>query len=401
MKVLVANLGSTSFKYRLFEVEDDAVEFLSKGGYERVTDYQSCIKDALRKLVESEVISTVDDIEAVGFKTVLGHQLTGCVVADESVIDDLMQGAELAPAHNPPYAEGIRLFARETPKAQLVALFETAFYQWAKPESRRYAVPQSWFGAGVKRNGFHGASHKHIAERSAELLGRDDIARRVKLLYRGEELQAVEDTPLRVVSCHLGGSSSVTGILNGVAIDTSMGLSPQSGLPQNNRVGDLDAMAVTFVMKKLGLSLEQIEKELTKSSGLLGISGMSNDVRDIEEVAASGSEEAQIALDVLVYSIRHYVGAYAFQMGGLDAIVFTAGIGENSSYIRQKVCEGLEGFGLTFDSTKNDEICGSEACISAENSRIKVFVIPADEELVVARETYLLASQQLSAVGNS
>ncbi|MCH6257447.1 hypothetical protein MLD52_12880 [Puniceicoccaceae bacterium K14] len=387
MKILVANLGSTSFKYCLFEGDESSLKPMTRGGYERVTDYAEVIRDALSKMKEGEFIESADEIDAVGFKTVLGLDKTGCVAADESVIADLRASADLAPAHNPAYANGIEQFSQVLPKARLVALYETAFYQWAAPASRRYAVPQSWFDAGVRRNGFHGASHKFIAERSAELLGRDDIADRVRGLYQEDRSQAFEpEKPLRIVSCHLGGSSSVTGILNGAAMDSSMGLSPQSGLPQNNRVGDLDSMAIGYAMRKLGLSLEEVERQLTKESGLLGLSGESNDIRDIWKAIEGGNENAALAIDSLVYSIRHYVGAYMLEMGGLDALVFTAGIGENDTEIRKRVCSGLEGLGLKLDLEQNT-IRGKENTISAEDSAIKVFVIPANEELVVARET--------------
>jgi acetate kinase len=386
MKILVANLGSTSFKYRLFDGTADRLELITKGGYERVTNYGECIQDALDSMQRAGHIETPESIDAVGFKTVLGFDVTGCIAADEVVINDLRRSAPLAPAHNPPYADGIEQFSKSLPKAQLVALYETAFYQWAIPASRRYAIPREWYEAGVRRNGFHGASHKYIAERSAELLGREDVAELVRDLYHGAQPE-LEGRPLRVVSCHLGGSSSVTGIMNGRAIDTSMGLSPQSGLPQNNRVGDLDSMAVTYVMKTLGLSIEEVELQLTKKSGLLGLSGTSNDVRDIEEAAASGSADAQIAIDSLIYSIRNYIGSYTFQMGGLDALVFTAGIGENDALIREQVCSGLQDLGLLLDPKQNTDTQAVEACISADSSKIKVFVIPANEELVVARET--------------
>ncbi|MBN2234304.1 MAG: acetate/propionate family kinase [Opitutales bacterium] len=386
MKILVANLGSTSFKYRLFEGDAEGLVSAAKGGFERVTDYADCIRTAIADMQRQGHIQDATSIDAVGFKTVLGFQMTGCVAADERVVDDLRKSAALAPAHNPAYAEGIEQFAAVMPHAKLVALYETAFYQWAIPASRHYAVPQSWYDIGVRRNGFHGASHKFIAERSAQLLGRQDVAERVKFLYHGDPLP-VESKPLRVVSCHLGGSSSVTGILNGRAIDSSMGLSPQSGLPQNNRVGDLDSMAVTYVMKALSLSPEQVEEQLTTQSGLLGLSGVSNDVRDIRDKAQAGNASAQLAIDTLIYSIRSYIGSYYLQMGGLDALVFTGGIGENADYIRSRVCEGLDELGITLDRAANAENHGQEACVSVSGSRVKVYVIPANEELVVARET--------------
>lgn len=388
MKVLAANLGSTSYKYRLFEVDGDSCEPLAKGGYGRVTNFGDVIRDGLDALVKDGKLASWDQLEAVGFKTVLGHRLSGCLEADQTVLDDLEQAAPLAPAHNPAYIAGIKQFAEIVPGALRVALFETAFYQWVKPAARRLAVPKAWHEAGVHRNGFHGASHKFIAERSAALLGRTDIEDRVKNLYHVAELPPADpQRPLRVVSCHLGGSSSIVGIRDGVAIGASMGMTPQSGLPQNNRVGDLDAMAVPFALKTMGLSLEEIERQLTTQSGLLGISGVSNDMRDIHEAAQGGHADAQLAIDAYVHGIRHWLGSFAFALGGLDAVVFTAGIGENSDWLRKEICRGLEGFGLQLDNELNSACRGEEAQISSAQSRVAVFVIPANEELVIARET--------------
>jgi acetate kinase len=249
-------------------------------------------------------------------------------------------------------------------------------------------VPQAWFEAGVRRYGFHGASHKFAAERSAELLGRPDIAERVRQLYQaGPTPVAAGKKPLRVISCHLGGSSSVTGIRDGVAIGTSMGLSPQSGLPQNNRVGDLDSAVVPFVMKTLGLSLAEVERQMTKEGGLLGLSGVGNDLRDVRAAAQQGNARAQLALDVFVQSARHWIGAFLVELGGCDALVFTAGIGENNPDLRAAICADLADLGLELDPAKNGALRGAEGEISAASSRTKVFVIPANEELVVARET--------------
>lgn len=387
MLVLIANLGSTSFKYRLYRMDESGQEVLAKGGYERVSDYAAVIDDALATLQKDGVISSPDDIDAVGFKTVLGKDLSGCVYADETCVKALNDFAAVAPAHNPPYANGIRQFGKSLPKAKLVALFETAFYQWVPEERSTYALPKSWRDIGIRRYGFHGASHKFAAERSAELLGRDDVAASTASLYLNGPA-AIAGKPLRVVSCHLGGSSSVTGIFNGVAIGTSMGFSPQSGLPQNNRVGDLDSGALPYAMKTLGISLEEAERQLTKESGLQGISGVSNDIRDIHAAKDQGNADAALALAHLVDSIRHWVGSFAWQMGGIDALVFTAGIGENDHIVRKAVCEGLEEFGLIFDQERNLACRAVEAEISAPESRAKIFVIPANEELVLAREVY-------------
>ena len=386
MKVLVANLGSTSFKYRLFEMGAGEERVLAEGGYERVEDYGAVINDALDNMEKSGAVSSRNDIDAVGFKTVLGRNLSGCVDADEKVLDALEGFAEVAPAHNPAYAAGIRQFREILPSARAVALFETAFYQWVPDAATRYAVPQSWHDAGIRRYGFHGASHKFIAERSAELLGRDDVAAVARGLYQ-EGPQEVSN-PLRVISCHLGGSSSVTGIRNGVAIGTSMGFSPQSGLPQNNRVGDLDSGAIPYATKALGLSMAEIERQLTKESGLLGVSGVGNDIRDVHAAKDKGDANATAALDLLVHEIRRWASSFLFELGGLDAITFTAGIGENDYEVRSTVCAGLEQFGVELDLEKNNACRGTETEISSASSRVKIHVIPANEELVLAREVF-------------
>jgi len=387
MLILIANLGSTSFKYRLFRMEAGGGEVVAKGGYERVTDHAEVIADALETLEFDDAIQSPDDIDAVGFKTVLGKDLSGCVIADQAVIDALDGFAAVAPAHNPPYAEGIRQFGKLLPKAKLVALFETAFYQWTSPASYNYAIPRSWREAGIRRYGFHGASHKFVAERSAEMCGREDVAETVRRLYLDGPPPA-SATPFRVISCHLGGSSSVTGIRDGVAIGTSMGFSPQSGLPQNNRVGDLDSGALPYAMRTLGLSLEEAERQLTKESGLLGLSGVSNDLRDINEAVTAGNADAALALDVLVHSIRHWIGAFLIELGGIDALVFTAGIGENNARLRAAVCAGLENFGIQLETGRNSACRATEGFIQAENSTAKILVIPANEELVLAREVF-------------
>ncbi|MBI5690184.1 MAG: acetate kinase [Verrucomicrobia bacterium] len=389
MNILVANLGSTSFKFRLFRFDGaGAAALLAKGGYERVTDYGKAIDDCLAELQAGGHVRSAADLHGVGFKTVLGRNLTGCVRADEKVIAALDGFREIAPAHNPPYALGIQRFREKLPGVPLVALFETAFYQWVPEAATRYAVPQAWYEAGVRRYGFHGASHKFVAERSAELVGRTDVAERVRRLYQaGLAPLAAGAKPLRVISCHFGGSSSITGIRDGVAIGTSMGLSPQSGLPQNNRVGDLDSAAVPFVMKTLGLPLAEVERQMTKEGGLLGLSGVGNDMRDIRAAAAQGNARARLALDVFIHSARHWIGAFLVELGGCDALVFTAGIGENNPDLRAAICGGLGDLGISLDPAKNEALRGAEGEITAAGARTRVFVIPANEELVVARET--------------
>ena len=369
-------------------MDDTNAAEVASGGYERVTDYTECIEDMLENLVGNGNISSAEELDAVGFKTVLGKDLSGCVEADDSVLAALDGFKEVAPAHNPAYAEGIRCFREKLPNVKRVALFETAFFQWVAPGASEYAIPKAWRELGIRRYGFHGASHKFVAERSAELLGNEVVADRARRLYVDGPVQ-YDGPNLRVLSCHLGGSSSVVGIHNGVAIGSSMGFSPQSGLPQNNRVGDLDSMAIPYVSKMLGLSVEDAEHQLTKESGLLGLSGISNDVRDISEKAQDGNANAKLALDVLVDSIRHWAGSFYFKMGSAEAIVFTAGIGENRTDLRAAVCAGLEDLGVKIDPLANESIVrGKEGIISTPDSRIQVLVIPANEELVIAREVY-------------
>jgi acetate kinase len=306
---------------------------------------------------------------------------------DERVLGAMAAYNGLAPAHNPPYITGIRLFAKRMPATPLIALFETAFYQWVPEAMTRYAVPDAWHEIGVRRWSFHGASHKFIAERSAQLLGREDIARRAQNLYVDSSATSTKKPDLRVISCHLGGSSSITGILNGSAIGSSMGMSPQSGLPQNNRVGDLDAEALPYAVNTLGITIEEAQRQLTKESGLLGLSGVSNDIRDIVAAADQGNAKAKLALDVFVASARHWIGAYLAELNGADALVFTAGIGENRGGLRAAICANLDQLGIVLDAEKNAATLATEAVISASNSRVKVMVIPTNEELVVARET--------------
>jgi acetate kinase len=386
VKILVANLGSTSLKYRLFDFSGGQEKLLARGGIERVTDYAQASETCLAELRQGGWIRDERDLAAVGFKTIMAHGVNGCVRLDEKVVRAMEHYNAVAPAHNPPYITGIRLFAQRMPGVPLIGLFETAFYQWAPEASMRYAVPEAWHQAGVRRWGFHGASHKFIAERSAEMLCREDVANRARRLYVDCGKTVVREPALRVISCHMGGSSSVTGILNGAAIGNSMGLSPQSGLLQNNRVGDLDAFALPFIMRTMGISLEEAERQLCKESGLKGLSGGHNDVRDVEAQAAQGHAGARLALDVLVDSTRHWIGAYFLQLNGADALVFTAGIGENRAELRAAICRNLDQLGIILDPALNDATRGREGIISAAESRVKILVIPTNEELVVARE---------------
>ena len=384
MKILVANLGSTSLKWRLFNFAEGREELLHRGGIERVVDYPKAIGDCLLELKKAGHIASENELAAVGFKTIMARGVNGCVRLDESVLRAMEAFNGIAPAHNPPYINGIRFFAERMPDVPLVGLFETAFYQWAPEPAMRYAVPSAWHQLGVRRWGFHGASHKFIAERSAELLDREDIADRARQLYLAGPANPIRQPDLRVISCHLGGSSSITGILNGVAIGTSMGMSPQSGLPQNNRVGDLDSFALPFVMRSTGLTLEEGENLLCKESGLKALSGGYNDIRDVQKQA----------IDVFVHQARHWIGSYFLQLNGLDALVFTAGIGENDCAVRKAICSNLDQLGIVLDEAKNISVKAKEGVISSPVAAVKVIVIPANEELVVAREVKRLLDKQ-------
>jgi len=273
--------------------------------------------------------------------------------------------SEVAPAHNPPYIEAMRLLSEKLPEMPLVAAFETGFHQTIPDRNRYYAVPYEWAElALVKRFGFHGASHRYIATRTAEILGRDD---------------------LRIISCHLGGSSSLCAIRNGRSVATSMGMSAHSGLPQNNRAGDFDPFALPVVMKRTGKSLGEVLSILASQSGLLGLSGTSGDVRDVTEAAEQGNDRARLALEVFASYARQYLGAYLVELGGADAIVFTGGIGENRPNFRAMVCRNLDELGITLDAEANRAARG-EAKISTAGSRVQVWVIPTNEEIIVARQ---------------
>ena len=386
MNVLIANLGSTSLKYRLFDFSGNEEQLVTRGGFERVEDYSGAVDACLGELTEGGYIKSAADLAAVGFKTVLADGVTGCVELDASVLKAMEAGNTVAPAHNPAYLTGVRVFSERMPNTPLIGLFETAFYQWIPESAKRYGVPSSWYDAGVRRWGFHGASHKFMAERSAELLGRDDVAERARRLYVDGGKTATDGANLRVISCHLGGSSSVTGIRDGVAVGNSMGMSPQSGLPNNNRVGDVDAFALLHMMRTRGLSVNEVEQQLCSEAGLKGLSGGFNDLRDIQVQAEKGNDSAQLALDFLIHETRRWIGSYHLQLNGIDALVFTAGIGENRSEIRAGICAELDQLGIQLDEAKNEAAQGEEAEISSADSKAKVFVIPTNEELVVARE---------------
>ena len=330
-------------------------------------DHARAIDEALERLVgQGGVLQSVEELTAVGFKAVHARSISGVVELDDDVVGRMEDFYPLAPAHNPAYVAAMRQFECVAPRARRVGCFETAFHGTAPLRRQLYAVPYEWYEEyGVKRYGFHGASHRYAAEKVIELEERND---------------------LRHVNMHLGGSSSLCMIKGGVSLGASHGLSPQGGLPQNNRIGDLDPYALDLIMRNKGLSFDEALEICASQSGLLGICGY-NDVRDIQEGAVAGDERCVLALEVLATASRDYLGAYVVEMGGLDAISFTGGIGEHSSIVRGLILRDLEFLGVQMDAEKNEQVHG-EGILHVEGSRVHIHVMVTDEELVVARQTY-------------
>lgn len=397
MKILVANLGSTSFKYRLFDLPSETQ--LARGGIDRigqpasacfveigtlreestqpVPDHAAAVKICLDALTHPKTgcLKSAGEVSAIGFKAVFAGKLSGVRIVDDALLAKMEELADIAPAHNPMYAKAMRQLRSAFPQIPLVAALETAFHDTIPEANRVYAIPYEWKDQyEVCRWGFHGASHRFLSTRIGQLLKRDD---------------------LRVVTCHLGGSNSLCAVKGGKSQANSLGMSPQTGLPHNNRVGDFDPFALPTLLRKTGKPLETLLQELSSQGGLLGLSGLSQDVRDLEEAAAKGHARARLALDAFVTSIRQYLGAYFAVLGGADAVVFSGGIGENSRLIRREVCQNMEWAGIMLDPARNESAKG-EACISAPTSRVQVWVIPTNEEIVVARQSV----EALAAAGS-
>ena len=356
LNILVPNLGSTSLKYQLLEMPSERV--LGKGKLERVQDYRQAI---------AQIGTAGAAIDAVAFKAVhAGRKYRGTFVIDDGLLQALEQFLPAAPAHNAIYLTGIRAFQATMPGVPLVAALETEFHASMPEYARCYGVPALWREEGVEHYGFHGASHQYIAERCRELVGR----------------------PLRLVSCHLGGSSSMCAIDGGRSIDTTMGFSPQSGLENATRHGDLDVFAVLYMMQRHGWGVEEVTRQLARGGGLAGLSRIEGgDVRDLEAAAREGNEGAATALGVFVYGVKKTIGAYAAAMGGLDALAFTGGIGENSAALRPRCCQGLEFLGIELDRERNEKGAG-DRLVSAPHSKITVLALATNEELIVARRAY-------------
>lgn len=388
MKILVANLGSTSFKYRLFDMEENRQ--LARGGIERigssesncqveigdyqhvealhVPDHAVAVQQCLVQLTDpgTGCLKDASEVAAIGFKAVHGGRFSGVQRITEEVLAAMEEMNGVAPAHNPPYIHAMRLLSKKLPEIPLVAAFETGFHQTIPARAKTYAIPYAWTeDFQVQRWGFHGASHRYISQRTPELMIREN---------------------LRIISCHLGGSSSLCAIRHGESVATTMGMSPQSGLPQNNRVGDFDPFALPRIMEATSLPLEDVLAQLANNGGLLGVSGVSGDIRDLEEAAAAGNERAQLALDLYVTEIRRHLGGLLVELGGADAIVFTGGIGENGKQIRAAVCDGLSELGIDLDTEANQQASG-ESELSAAGSKTEIWVIPTNEEIIVAGQT--------------
>ena len=394
MNILVINAGSSSLKYQLLNPETGAL--LAKGLCERIgidgkftykpqaegkkvldaidvamPTHSEAIQAVLDALVDAEngVIGSMKEIDAVGHRVVHGGEAFNKSVL---ITDEVMKAIEdcipLAPLHNPANLTGIRACQKVMPGVPMVAVFDTAFHQTMPAKAYMYALPYEYYeNDKVRRYGFHGTSHKYVAGRAAAMLGK-----------KPEEL--------KLISCHLGNGSSVTAIDSGKSVDTSMGFTPLAGLPMGTRAGDLDAGILQYVMNKYGLSIDEMLNVLNKKSGVEGLSGVSSDFRDLENAAAEGNEKASLSREKFAYEVKKYVGAYAAAMGGVDAIIFTAGVGENDKAIRAMVCKGLEYMGVKLDDEANS-VRGKETVISTADSKVKVLLIPTNEELMIAMDT--------------
>ena len=392
MKILVLNCGSSSIKYALYNMDDKSV--MTSGGAERVgldgafvkvklpngekkqimhdiPEHTEGVKFIFSLLTDPEigVIKDLKEIDAVGHRMVHGgEKFNKSVLLTDEVLKAFEACIDLAPLHNPANLKGVKAVSELMPGLPQVGVFDTAFHQTMPAHSYLYAIPYDLYEKyGVRRYGFHGTSHRYVSQRVCEFLG-------------------VDYNTKRIITCHIG-NGSVAAVENGKCVDTSMGLTPLEGLMMGTRSGDIDGGAITFLEKKLGLDADGMSNLLNKKSGVLGITGISSDMREIDNAIAAGNERAKLALDMYNYRIKKYVGAYAAAMGGCDIIVFTAGVGENQSEMREAVCENMEYMGVKIDKEKNKGIRGVEAVISAPDSKVTVCVIPTDEELMIATDT--------------
>ena len=377
MIVLVINAGSSSIKYQLYQMPQGQV--LAKGVVERigeadVANHEQGVELILKTLVSSDagVIKDISEIGAVGHRVVHGgEEFTGSVVIDDKVIASIEKFADLAPLHNPPNLTGIKAAIHNLPGAKQIACFDTAFHTSIPKVAYMYALPYELYEKyRIRRYGFHGTSHRYVARKAAELMKKDKY-------------------DINVITCHLGNGCSITAVKNGRSVDTSMGLTPLEGVMMGTRSGDFDP-AIIFYLADKGYDIKQLNDLCNKKSGLLGISGKSNDMRNLSELAQKGDGRAKLAVDIFCYRIKKYIGTYAAVLGRLDAVVFTGGIGENAADVREKVCSDLSQLGIELDSDKNKTIAG-QGSISSAGSSVKLFVIPTDEEAAIAADTYRLS----------
>lgn len=392
-KIIAINAGSSSLKFQLFDMPSE--EVITKGLIERIgldkavfnisvngekikevtdiPDHAIAVKILLDKLTTLGIIKSLDEIEGIGHRVVHGGEaFNDSVVITDEVLAKIDELSELAPLHNPANITGIKAFQQVLPNVPAVAVFDTAFHQTMPESSFLYSLPYEYYEKyGIRKYGFHGTSHKYVSERAAEMLGRPL-------------------DQLRLISCHLGNGASITAIEGGKSIDTSMGFTPLAGVTMGTRSGNLDPALIPFIMEKTGLNADEVLDVLNKKSGMLGVSGFSSDLRDIEIQAVEGNERAELALEVFANRIHKYIGSYASRMYGVDAIIFTAGIGENSDVIRERVLQGLEFMGVYWDPALN-KVRGEEAFINYPHSPVKVMIIPTNEEVMIARDVVRLA----------
>ena len=398
MKILVLSCGSSSIKYKLFDM--DSKEVIAQGGIEKIGLKGSFLKLTLpngeKKVLEKDIpehtvgvefilntlvspeygaIKSLDEIDAVGHRMVHGgERFSKSVLLDKEVLEAFVACNDLAPLHNPANLKGVNAVSAILPNIPQVGVFDTAFHQTMPDYAYLYAVPYELYEKyGVRRYGFHGTSHRYVSQRVCEYLG-------------------IKAEGLRLITCHIGNGGSIAAIKDGKCIDTTMGLTPLEGLMMGTRSGDIDAGAVTFIMDKEGLTTTGVSNLLNKKSGVLGISGVSSDMRELEAAVAEGNPKAILAENMYFYRIKKYIGAYAAALGGVDVILFTGGVGENQASCRAGVCEGLEFMGVKIDAEKN-KVRGEEAIISSDDSKVKVVVIPTDEELLIASDTMTVVSK--------
>ena len=398
MKILVLNCGSSSIKYKLFDMTTQ--EVLAQGGIEKIGLVGSFLKLTLpngeKKILEKDIpehtagiefilntlvspeygaIKSLDEINAVGHRMVHGgERFSESVLLNKEVLDAFIACNDLAPLHNPANLKGVNAVSAILPNVPQVGVFDTAFHQTMPDYAYMYAIPYELYEKyGVRRYGFHGTSHRYVSQRVCEFLGVDPKGK-------------------KIITCHIGNGGSISAIKDGKCIDTSMGLTPLEGLVMGTRSGDIDAGAVTFIMEKEGLNATGVSNLLNKKSGVLGISGVSSDMRELEAAVAAGNPKAILAEKMYFYRIKKYIGAYAAALGGVDIILFTGGVGENQANCRSEVCEGLEFMGVKIDLEKN-KVRGEEAVISADDSKVTVAVIPTDEELMIASDTLAILSK--------